>query len=502
MKPVSTLYRENLSLLTDLYQLTMAYAAWKTGGTEKVGVFELYFRQNPFKGGYAIHSGLEAVLDFISSFKIDDSQTKYLAELKGANGKALFDKGFIDYLENLKLTVDVDAVEEGRVVFATEPLYRVTGPVVQCQLLETPLLNFVNFGTLIATKASRVKEAAGKDPVLEFGLRRAQGSDGGINASRSAYIGGADGTSNVAAGKVFGIPLKGTHAHSWVMSFEDELDSFMKFAEAMPDNCIFLVDTYDTIQGVKNAIKAGLWLKERGHKMLGIRLDSGDLAYLSIEARKLLDAAGLQEASIVASNDLDETLITSLKHQGAKIDTWAVGTKLVTAFDQPALGGVFKLTSIKLTPGSDWRDQIKLSEQINKITNPGIHQVRRFFDNGLFVGDMIYDLRDQNSLAPAIVDAKDPTRSKKFGGSVQHEDLLIPVVRNGELVYVVPTLAKVKQRRDQDIAKLHPAVRRFVNPHEYPVGLEPSLHSRKSAMIINLRNAKDHAASDETGSLP
>jgi nicotinate phosphoribosyltransferase len=493
MKPLTEIYRENLSLLTDLYQLTMAYSAWKTGGLEKRAVFELYFRKNPFEGGYAVHVGLEAVLDFIASFRIDEKQGEYLASLKGADGALLFEREFIDYLQKLKLDVDVEAIEEGRVVFAGEPLYRVTGSVLQCQLLETPLLNFVNFETLIATKSSRVKEAAGSDTVLEFGLRRAQGPDGGLNAARSAYIGGVDATSNVLAGKLFGIPVRGTHAHSWVMSFEDELEAFMKFAEAMPNNCIFLVDTYDTIEGVKNAIKAGHWLKSRGQKMAGIRLDSGDLAYLSIRARELLDEAGLQDAAIVASNDLDEVLITSLKQQGSRIDIWAVGTKLVTAFDQPALGGVFKMTSVQNTAHSEWQDRIKLSEQINKVTNPGIHQVRRFYADGLFAGDMIYDVRDSASLEQTIVDPKDPTRRKNFSTDIAFEDLLIPVVRKGQVVYALPSLSEIKKRRDDDIKKLHPSIRRFINPHEYPVGLEPGLHQRKSDMVLRLRQAKKGA---------
>lgn len=489
MSSLNTIYRANLSLLTDLYQLTMAYAAWKTGSADKEGVFELYFRQNPFHGGYAIHSGLEEVLELVENFKFDKDQGEYLATLTGRDGKPLFEKGFIDYLLNLKLSVDISAIEEGRVVFASEPLYRVTGPVLQCQILETVLLNLVNFNTLVATKACRIKEAAGDDTVLEFGLRRAQGPDGGLSSARSSFIGGADATSNVLAGKLFDIPVRGTHAHSWVMAFDSELEAFMKFAEAMPNNCIFLVDTYDTINGVKNAIKAGQWLKDRGHKMLGIRLDSGDLAYLSIEARKLLDEAGFKDAAIVASNDLDENLIMNLKQQGAQINIWGVGTKLVTAYDQPALGGVFKLTAVKQKSG-ELKDRIKLSEQIAKVTNPGVHQVRRFYSDGMFAGDMIYDARRLEKGDSIIVDPKDFTRRKSFAPTHKQEDLLVDVVKAGKVIYKSPHVREIRKRRDNDIKHLHPTIRRFVNPHQYPVGLELGLHKHKSEMILALRGVE------------
>jgi nicotinate phosphoribosyltransferase len=489
---LTQLYRENLSALTDLYQLTMAYGAWKNGRSNQEGVFDLYFRQHPFEGGYAIHAGLEAVLDFIENFHFDSDQCEYIRSLKGSDGKALFEPAFVDFLSELRLTIDVEAIEEGRVVFAGEPLYRLHGPILQCQLLETPLLNLVNFATLVATKASRVKQAAGTDSVLEFGLRRAQGVDGSLTASRSSYLAGGDATSNVLAGKVFGIPVRGTHAHSWIMSFESELEAFMKYAEAMPNNCIFLVDTYDTLQGVRHAIQAGLWLKSKGHKMLGIRLDSGDLAYLSIEARKLMDAAGFKDAIIVASNDLDENLIMSLKQQGAKIDTWAVGTKLVTAFDQPALGGVFKLVAMKEESG-EYRDRIKLSEQIAKVTNPGIHQVRRFFDAGLMVGDMIYDIRSPLANEAVLVDPKDPLRRKKISATTEFIDLLVPMVRKGKVIYARPSLEEIKQRCTKEISQLHPSSRRFANPHAYVVGLEEGLHHRKTDMILKLRNFANEA---------
>jgi nicotinate phosphoribosyltransferase len=493
MNTLKTIYKENISMLTDLYQLTMAYAAWKAetaaGVAPKIGVFDLYFRLNPFSGGYAVNCGLDSVLDLIENYGFGDDDCEYLASLKGSDGKTLFETEFISYLRNAKLSVDIDAIEEGRIVFANEPLLRVQGPVWQCQLLETPLLNIINFETLVATKAARVKFAAAGDSVFEFGLRRAQGISGGLCASRAAYIGGVDATSNVLAGKVYGIPLKGTHAHSWVMSYDNELEAFMKFAQAMPNNSVFLVDTYDTIEGVEHAIKAGLWLKSQGHQMLGIRLDSGDLAYLSIEARKLLDAAGLKDAKIVASNDLDEGLIQNLKIQGARIDSWGVGTKLATAFDQPALGGVFKLVAMK-EGAQDWKYRIKISEQIIKTTTPGIHQVRRFKSDGLYVGDMIYDVRHEPNKEQVIVDPADPTRRKEFAPKMTHEDLLKPVVRNGRVTASRASLDEIRLRRKKDLESIHPTTLRFLNPHNYPVGLEASLHEKKSNMILEIRGFK------------
>jgi len=355
----------------------MAYGYWKLGRTQDEAVFNLFFRTQPFKGGYTIACGLEYVIDFLEDFKFQDDDIKYLAELKGNDGKALFEPAFLDYLKNLQLNLDIDAIEEGIVVFPQEPLLRVRGPIIQCQLIETPLLNIINFQTLIATKAARVCQAAKGEPVLEFGLRRAQGIDGALTASRAAYIGGCAATSNVLAGKLFGIPVKGTHSHSWVMSFDTEQQAFDAYAEAMPNNCVFLVDTYDTLEGVKKAIETGKQLRAQGHEMVGIRLDSGDLAYLSIEARKLLDNNGFEKAYIVASNELDENVIENLKQQGATIAVWGVGTKLVTAYDHAALNGIYKLAAIR-KPKQEWEYKIKLSEEFAKINIPGLLNVRRF----------------------------------------------------------------------------------------------------------------------------
>ncbi|HEX2751089.1 MAG TPA: nicotinate phosphoribosyltransferase, partial [Verrucomicrobiales bacterium] len=352
-------------LLTDLYQLTMSAAYWKSGKSEQEAVFHLFFRRLPFKGGYAIAAGLEDAVQYLKNFRFSPEDIGYLGTLTGNDGAALFEAGFLEYLAELRMTCDVDAVPEGSLVFAHEPLMRIRGPIVQAQLFETALLNILNFQTLVATKAARVCLAAKGEPVIEFGLRRAQGPDGAVMASRAAFLGGCTATSNVLAGQRLGIPVKGTHAHSWVMSFDSELESFLAYAKAMPNNCTLLVDTYDTLDGVRHAIETGKKLREQGNDLAGIRLDSGDLATLSIEARALLDAAGFQNTSIVASNDLDEQLIESLKQQGATINVWGVGTKLVTSYDQPALGGVYKLGAIRREDGG-WDYKVKLSEQVVK----------------------------------------------------------------------------------------------------------------------------------------
>ena len=381
----------------------------------------------------------------------------------------------------------MDAMPEGTAVFPQQPLLRVQGSILQAQLVETALLNIINFQSLIATKAARVCLAAQDDPVVEFGLRRAQGVNGAITASRAAYIGGCAGTSNVLAGKLFGIPVKGTHAHSWVLSFDTELEAFTAYAEAMPNNCIFLVDTFDTLAGVRHAVEAGRRLRQQGHELAGIRLDSGDLAYLSIEARKILDAGGFPDAIIVASNDLDEQIIASLKQQGAKINVWGVGTKLVTAYDQPALGGVYKLTAIRGTDGQ-WNHKVKLSEQAAKVTNPGILQVRRFQDDGEFIGDATYDTTRPPRGPLVIVDPLDATRRKHFPEVTGSEDLLVPVLRRGKRVGEIPSLEKIRARAQQQLARLNASVKRFTNPHQYPAGLELGLHELKTQLILRARD--------------
>jgi len=491
MRFPSELYRPPLGLLTDLYQLTMAYAAWKSGAGQREGVFHLYFRRSPFKGGYALACGLAAAVDFIEAFRFADDDLAYLATLSGADGKPMFERGFLDHLQVMNLSLDVDAIPEGTVVFPQEPLIRVQGPIIPCMLLETPLLNLINFSTLVATKAARICQAARGQPVLEFGLRRAQGIDGGIVASRSAYVGGCAATSNVLAGKMFGIPVRGTHAHSWVMLFDGEKEAFETYADALPSNCLFLVDTYDTLQGVRNAIEVGRKLRERGHDLLGIRLDSGDLAWLSIQARKLLDEAGFPKAEIVASNDLDESIITSLHEQGAQIGVWGVGTKLATAYDDAALGGVYKLSAVR-DPGGPWRHRIKLSEQVIKISTPGILNVRRFREGGVFSGDLIWD--ESTGLPkdgePVLVDPLDPTRRKRMPAGAEGEDLLVPVFRNGKCVYAPPDATAARARAQLQLEGFHAGIKRFVNPHVYPVGLEKSLYDFKTRLILETRGVK------------
>ena len=475
-----------LSLLTDLYQLTMAYGYWKSGHANKEAVFHLFFRKHPFEGGFSIACGLEMAIDYLQNFRFSDEELDYLRTLTGNDGRRLFEEGFIQYLRTLKLTCNIDAIPEGTVVFPHQPLLRAEGRIIEAQIFETALLNIINFQTLIATKAARVCLAAKGDPVVEFGLRRAQGVDGALSASRAAYIGGCSATSNVLAGKLYDIPVKGTHAHSWVMSFPGELEAFEAYARAMPNNCVFLVDTYNTLEGVRNAVKIGKQLRERGHEMNGIRLDSGDLAYLSVEARKILDEAGFTKANIVASNDLDETIIASLKEQGAAINIWGVGTNLVTAFDQPALGGVYKLGAIR-EPGAAWQYKIKLSEQIVKVSNPGIQQVRRFQSNGEYVGDAIYDISQKVPYAWTIVDPADPLRQKDLSHATATEDLLAPVFRCGDRVYQTPSVHDIRQRSQEQLKMFYAGVKRLVNPHQYPVGLELNLHQAKAKQIRELR---------------
>jgi nicotinate phosphoribosyltransferase len=486
MAVLNDLYKSSLTLLTDLYQLTMAYGYWQQGMADHEAVFHLFFRKNPFKGGYTVACGLQTVVEFLERFAFDDSDVAFLAEQTGNDGKPLFEAGFLQYLKEMKLTCHVDGVPEGTVVFPHEPLLRITGPLIQCQLLETALLNIVNFQTLIATKAARTVQSAKGDPVLEFGLRRAQGIDGALSASRAAYVGGCASTSNVLAGKLFGIPIKGTHAHSWVMSFDTEMEAFEHYAAAMPNNCVFLVDTYDTLQGVRHAVEVGRRLREQGHEMIGVRLDSGDLAYLSIEARKILDAGGFPKAAIVASNDLDENLIKSLKDQGATISIWGVGTNLVTAADQPALGGVYKLSAIR-SPGGAWKYRVKLSEQLIKVSNPGIQQVRRFKSHDLAAADMIYDIEHPPSGEFTVVDPMDTTRRKHLPADTPYEDLLVPVYRKGERVYDLPTVAEIRTRAQSQLQHFHSGIRRFDNPHQYPVGLEAGLFDRKMDLVLKAR---------------
>ena len=486
MKITKDLYSASMALLTDLYQLTMAFGYWKSGKADQKAVFNLFFRNNPFGGGYTVACGLEYVVDYLNNFHFSKQDLSYLAETTGNDGQPLFEPAFLEYLANLKFTCDIEAVPEGTIVFPHEPMVRVTGSILQCQLIETPLLNLINFQTLVATKASRIYQAAGGDPVMEFGLRRAQGIDGALAASRSAFIGGCTSTSNVMAGKLFGIPVSGTHAHSWVMSFDSEKEAFETYAEAMPNNTVLLVDTYDTEEGIRQAIAVGKKMQAKGQQLMGIRIDSGDLAYFSQMAREMLDEAGLETAKGVASNDLDENLIQSLKLQEAKIDVWGIGTKLVTAYDQPALGAVYKLSAIE--NHGMWQYKLKLSEQTVKMNNPGIQQVKRFDDGRQYVGDMIFDVNTELKKKSLIIDPMDATKRKTLNAEkLNSEDLLVPVFKSGRCIYDLPDIKDIKKRHTEQLGMLDRSVKRFVNPHVYPVGLEESLHKAKTELILKLR---------------
>ena len=488
MKLTKDLFRPSLALLTDFYQLTMAYGYWKNRLAERESVFHLVFRSNPFGGGFAVSCGLAYVIEYLQHFSFDQTDLDYLSTIKSKGGGPMFDQGFLDYLGQLNFSCDLDAMPEGTVAFPHEPILRIKGPIIQCQLLETPLLNMINFQTLIATKSARINLSAKGEPVMEFGLRRAQGIDGGLSASRAAYIGGCTSTSNVLAGKLFEIPVAGTHAHSWIMTFDSELEAFMAYAHALPDNCIFLVDTYDSLQGVRHAIEAGKMLRENGKKMVGIRIDSGDLAYISQQARHLLDEAGFQDAEIVASNDLDENLVQSLKNQDAKITMWGIGTKLATAYDQPALGGVYKMSAIQDKNGK-WEYKIKLSEQILKINNPGLQQVRRYYNSSKMVADMIYDINFGVSDKNIIYHPGDYTKRKILDEkALQSRDLLVSVFREGKLTYDMPDIVHIRKKVQHELDSMYAGIKRFENPHTYPVGLEEKLYDHKMKLIFKLRH--------------
>jgi len=475
------------AMLTDLYQLTMAQAYLSAGIADTQGCFHLYFRANPFGGGFAVACGLEQAIAHLEHLSFSSEDVDYLAGQTGADGGPLFSAEFLAWLSDMRFACDVDAVEEGTVVFPREPLLRISGPLPVCQIVETALLNIVNFQTLVATKAARCVIAAEGAPVIEFGLRRAQGPDGGLSASRAAYVGGCASTSNVLAGQRFGVPIAGTHAHSWVMAFETEVEAFEAYAEALPNNATFLVDTYDTVEGVKHAIEVGRQLRERGQRLLGVRIDSGDLAWLSKRVRELLDAGGFPDAKVVASNELDEHLIVSLNDQGAAIDVWGVGTKLATAWDQPALGGVYKLSAIR-RPGGEWVPRLKVSEQTAKVTTPGVLGVRRYRgDEGEWAGDMIYDTMNDPGPASAMVHPEDPLVSTGYDEGCAFEELLVPVMRGGRTVYEVPPLGHARQRALSQLAELDPSHKRFLNPHTYKVGLEAGLSERRLSLVAEAR---------------
>lgn len=450
-------------LHTDFYQLTMAQGYWRSNMAEREAAFHLFFRKNPFQGRYVIHCGLATVIEYMQNWRFNAAELAYLGELVDAQGNKIFSADFLAYLADLRLTANLFAMPEGQLVFPHEPVIRVQGPLIQCQLLETALINLTAFASLAATKASRVVAAAQGDPVIEFGLRRAQGPDGALTASRAAYVGGCESTSNTLAAMRYQIPARGTMAHSWVMAFADERSAFEQFAKTS-SSMVLLVDTYQTGQGVQNAIAVGKKLRREDRDLIGVRLDSGDLNELSHKTRKLLDEAGFTKTQIMASGDLDEHLIAKLKQQQAPIDIWGVGTRLTTAWDQPALDMAYKLAAIRDEQGV-WQYKIKLSDQPSKTTNPGIQQVKRYYAGQRWLKDIIYDT--ELGVSPDLVPEAD-----------RQEDLLLPIFTQGRLVYPQPDLADIQQfcRRQ---------LKAFTDSHctHYFPHLDPHLNSIKQTLL-------------------
>ena len=481
----------NLTLLTDLYQLTMMQGYFKNENKDTV-VFDAFYRTNPSGNGFAIAAGLEQVIDYVKNLRFSPEDIEYLRNLH------IFDEDFLEYLEGFKFTGSMYAIPEGTVVFPKEPLIKVIAPIMEAQLIETAILNIVNHQSLIATKAARVTYAAKGDGVLEFGLRRAQGPDAGVYGARAAMIGGCVATSNVLAGQMFDVPVSGTHAHSWIMSFPDEYTAFKKYAELYPNACTLLVDTYDTLKsGVPNAIRVFREMKEAGIPLTkyGIRLDSGDLAYLSKRARKMLDKAGFPDAVISASSDLDENLIDSLKAQGAEINVWGVGTNLITSKDQPAFGGVYKLAAIK-NPDGTFTPKIKLSENTAKVTNPGNKTVYRIYDKetGMLNADLIC-LADETFDPEKDLRIFDPIETWKKtrykAGTYEIRELLVPIFIDGECVYESPSVMEMREYCYQEQNTVWEESRRLVNPHKVYVDLSDKLYKMKAQLLEELSEMED-----------
>ena len=474
----------NLTLLTDLYQLTMMNGYLKEGRKNEIAVFDIFFRQNGLIT-YSIACGLEQAIDYVTNLRFGEEEISYLKSLN------IFSAEFLDYLKTFKFTGDIYAVPEGTVVFPGEPIFTVKAPVIEAQLIETALLNIINFQTLIATKAAKVRYAAKDDIVMEFGLRRAQAPDAGIYGARAAVIGGCNSTSNVLAGKMFGIPVSGTHAHSWVMNFKDEYTAFKAYADVYPENTLLLVDTYDTLkQGVPNAIKVFDEMKAKGLKPKGIRLDSGDLAYISKKAREMLDKAGHNDTIICASGDLDEYSIASLKNQGAKINSWGVGTKLITSADMPALGGVYKLACAEDENGN-LVPKIKVSENSEKITNPGFKNIYRIYDNktGKAEADLIF-LRNEEPIdesKPLVIKhPKDRWKSMTFENYTV-KALQKEIVKNGKVVYNFPSLYDIKKYATLELESFWDEYKRLDKPHLYKVDLSDKLYELKQKMLEDIK---------------
>ncbi|WP_239709362.1 MULTISPECIES: nicotinate phosphoribosyltransferase [unclassified Mammaliicoccus] len=481
---------DSLMLHTDLYQINMGETYWNDGIHERTAIFDLYFRSMPFNSGYAIFSGLERIVQFIEHFKFTESDIEYLREVG-------YQDDYLDYLKSLRFTGNIRAMKEGELCFNNEPLIRVEAPLIQAQLIETALLNIVNFQTLIATKASRIKQVVRDEIVMEFGTRRAQEMDAAIWGARAAMIGGFDSTSNVRAGKLFGIPISGTHAHSMVQTYDDEYTAFKKYA-ARHKNCVFLVDTFHTLKsGVPNAIKVA---KELGDKInfIGIRLDSGDIAYLSKEARRMLDEAGFTEAKIFASNDLDEQTITSLKAQGAKVTAWGVGTKLITAYDQPALGAVYKLVAIEEENG-ELSDRIKISNNAEKVTTPGKKNVYRIINTktNKSEGDYI-TLEDEEPNKEERLKMFHPvhTYKMKYIKHFKAVDLHQDIFKDGKRVYTLPEINEIREFAFNNLDILWEENKRYLNPEEYPVDLSKACWDNKNKKIFEVAERVAEAIKD------
>lgn len=470
----------NMSLHTDKYQVNMMYAYWKHGMENKKCVFEAFFRKQPFGNGFAVFAGLERLVDYINNLKFSEEDIAYLAEQEEN-----YDPGFFDELRKVRFTGNLKAVREGTLVFPNEPLLQIEARIFEAQLVETAILNFINYQTLIATKAARIRQVAPQDILMEFGTRRAQEADAAIWGTRAAYIGGFDATSNLVAGKMFGIPSKGTHAHSWVQENDTELEAFLNYANALPDNVILLVDTYDTLKsGLPNAIITAKRMEKMGKRMKGIRLDSGDLAYLSIECRKRLDEAGLNYVQIVASNDLDENKIFDLKNQGAQIDSWGIGTRLITCADDPALNGVYKLVAKE--QNGVYVPSIKISSNPEKVTIPGFKTSYRIInkDTGRAEGDYI-TMVDEDVRSINQIKMFDPVHTwiYKYVTDFEAEELLKPIFINGKQVYDQPSLDEIKSYHKSQLALFWKEYLRRLNPEVYPVDLSEKVWNTRMSLL-------------------
>ena len=476
--------RQNLTLMTDLYELTMMQGYFKHKDRNETVIFDAFFRNNPMDSGYSICAGLDQVIDYIKNLKFEEQDISYLRSL------GIFEEDFLNYLKTFRFSGDIYAITEGSVMFPREPMIKVIAPIMEAQLVETAILNIINHQSLIATKASRVCYAAKGDGIMEFGLRRAQGPDAGTYGARAAMIGGCIGTSNVLTGQLFDVPVKGTHAHSWIMSFPDEYTAFKTYANMYPTACILLVDTYDTLKsGVPNAIKVFKEMKKEGIPLTfyGIRLDSGDLAYLSKKARKMLDDAGFKDAIISASNDLDEFLIDSLKTQGAAITSWGVGTHLITSKDWPSFGGVYKLAAVKDKNGT-FIPKIKLSENTEKITNPGNKTIYRVYEKetGKIKADLICLVNEKFSENKPLLlfDPSEPWKKTKMeSGTLTLREMRVPVFKNGECVYVSPKVMDIRAYCQEELSTLWDETRRLVNPHKVYVDLSAKLYDIKINLL-------------------